>query len=325
MDYQQHLQTTEQITKDIKPLAEGTYCHNVLNGVGQFASAYEIPEGYSQPVLVSATDGVGTKLKLAQQYNYLDQIGIDLVAMCVNDLITSGADPLYFLDYYATGKFDQEQIKTVISGVSDGCHMAGCALTGGETAELKGMLPEDIFDIAGFATGIVEKSKILGPHRVQRGDSLIGLASNGIHSNGYTLVSPLLQGLNLKYYADLVADVLKPTRIYVKPVQALLRKVDIHAIAHITGGGFTGNMPRVLPQGLNAEIDFDTWERPKVFSWIQWMTKLKELQMLSTFNCGIGMVLALRKKDVKTALHTLDEMEVEAYEIGRVRAMEPVK
>ena len=312
----------------IKPHARRTQRPGVLGGLGGFGALFELPlDRYRQPVLVSGTDGVGTKLKLALELNRHDTIGIDLVAMCVNDVLVVGAEPLFFLDYYATGKLNVEVAATVIKGIADGCEQAGAALVGGETAEMPGMYQGDDYDLAGFCVGVVEKSKIIDPNRVQVGDVLLGLASSGPHSNGYSLIRKILavsgEPLDQPLASATLSDaLLAPTRIYVKPILQLLAQVDIHAIAHITGGGLTENLPRVLPANTKAEINVASWRRPAIFRWLQQRGNVSDAEMWRTFNCGVGLVVCVAPDVVDTALTLLRGTGEMAWRLGEITAGE---
>ncbi|WP_170449878.1 phosphoribosylformylglycinamidine cyclo-ligase [Ruegeria arenilitoris] len=282
----------------IKPAAKRTNRPGVMSGLGGFGALFDLKgAGYSDPILVGATDGVGTKLRIAIDTGVVDGVGIDLVAMCVNDLICQGAEPLFFLDYFATGKLDTETAARIIEGIAEGCVRSGCALIGGETAEMPGMYPDGDFDLAGFAVGAMERGGDL-PAGVQAGDVLLGLASDGVHSNGYSLVRKLVQISGLGWDADspfcdgpLGEALLTPTRLYVKPALAAIRAGGVHALAHITGGGLTENLPRVLPDDLGAQIDLNAWDLPPVFRWMAETGGIAEAEMLKTFNCGIGMIV----------------------------------
>lgn len=312
----------------IKPLAAATFRPGVLTGLGGFGALFELPIGrYRQPVLVSGTDGVGTKLKLAIELGRHDGIGIDLVAMCANDILVAGAEPLFFLDYYATGRLDVEIATAVVAGIARGCELAGCALTGGETAEMPGMYAEGEYDLAGFCVGIVEKDELLTAERVQPGDALIALASSGPHSNGYSLIRKVLAVSRADLGAPLDGvplgeRLLAPTRIYVKPVLALMRERPVHAMAHITGGGLTENLPRVLPPGVQAVIDLDSWHRPAVFGWLQAAGGIAEAEMLRTFNCGVGLVLCVAAEDAERVCTRLAELGEQAWAVGRIEPTE---
>ncbi len=295
----------------IKPAAKRTNRPGVMSGLGGFGALFDLKAaGYEDPILVGATDGVGTKLRIAIDTGVVDGVGIDLVAMCVNDLICQGAEPLFFLDYFATGKLDTDTAARIIEGIAEGCAQSGCALIGGETAEMPGMYPDGDFDLAGFSVGAMERGADL-PDGVQAGDVLLGLASNGVHSNGYSLVRKLVEISGLGWEADspfsdgtLGESLLTPTRLYVKPALAAIRAGGVHALAHITGGGLTENLPRVLPEGLGAEIDLDAWDLPTVFGWMAETGGIAEAEMLKTFNCGIGMIVvcAADQADALTAL-----------------------
>ncbi len=315
------------LVERIKPAAARTQRPEVLGGLGGFGALFELPVGrYQQPVLVSTTDGVGTKLRLAFAHDSHDTIGIDLVAMCVNDLIVQGAEPLLFLDYYATGRLNVDIAARVIQGIARGCEEAGCALVGGETAEMPGMYQQEEYDLAGFAVGMVDKSKLIDGSAVRAGDAILGLASSGPHSNGYSLIRKILEHSQ----ADLAQTVmpgislrealLRPTRIYVNPLLTLLAAQPVAAMAHITGGGLTENLPRVLPKGMRAVIDPHAWERPAVFSWLQQAGNVPEAEMWRTFNCGIGMCVVLAQAHVSTAQALLAAHDVPSYVIGEIQA-----
>jgi phosphoribosylformylglycinamidine cyclo-ligase len=310
----------------IKPIAKATRRPGVLDSIGGFGALFEVPtDRYQHPVLVSGTDGVGTKLKLAMELTKHDTIGIDLVAMCVNDLIVAGAEPLYFLDYYATGHLSLDMAEDVIKGIGEGCQQAGAALVGGETAEMPGMYEGDDYDLAGFCVGVVEKTKILDGSKVAEGDVLIGLASSGPHSNGYSLIRKIIEvsGADLSkdfHGRPLGETLLAPTRIYVKPLLALLAEVDVHALAHITGGGLLENLPRVMPEGTQAVIDSSAWQRPAVFDWLQEKGNVDTQEMYRTFNCGVGMVVCVAASDVEQALAILSEQGETAAVIGTIES-----
>lgn len=288
------------LVERIKPAAKRTARPGVMSGLGGFGALFDLKgAGFVDPVLVAATDGVGTKLRIAIDTGHVDGVGIDLVAMCVNDLVCQGAEPLFFLDYFATGKLDTDTAARVIEGIAEGCVLSGCALIGGETAEMPGMYPAGDFDLAGFAVGAMERGTEL-PAGVAEGDVLLGLASDGIHSNGYSLVRKLVEVSGLGWDADcpwadgsLGAALLTPTRLYVKQALAAVTAGGVHALAHITGGGLTENLPRVLPETLGAEIDLTSWTLPAVFQWLAQTGGMSEAEMLKTFNCGIGMILAV--------------------------------
>ena len=316
------------LVERIKPLAAATVRPGVLAGLGGFGALFELPwANYRQPVLVSGTDGVGTKLKLALMLGRHETVGIDLVAMCANDILVAGAEPLFFLDYYATGRLDLEVATAVIKGIAKGCELAGCALAGGETAEMPGMYAQGDYDLAGFCVGIAEKDALLRPERVMPGDVLIGLASSGPHSNGYSLIRKIIEvsaadlGQDLEG-APLAERLIAPTRIYVKPVLGLMQAVEVHAMAHITGGGLTENLPRVLPEGARAVVDLTSWQRPAVFGWLQATGGVPDVEMLRTFNCGVGMVLCVASEDVELTCELLDRAGESAWVIGRIAEAE---
>ncbi|HEU5284538.1 MAG TPA: phosphoribosylformylglycinamidine cyclo-ligase, partial [Burkholderiales bacterium] len=300
----------------------------VLAGIGGFGALFEVPKRYRNPVLVSGTDGVGTKLKLAFELNRHDTVGIDLVAMSVNDILAQGAEPLFFLDYYACGKLDVDVATAVVGGIARGCEMAGCALIGGETAEMPGMYPPGEYDLAGFAVGVVEKERIIDGARIQSGDALIGLASSGAHSNGYSLIRRILKearpDLSSDFHGRSLADtILAPTRIYVKPVMDLMAVVEVKGLAHITGGGLVENVPRILDAGLAAHIERSAWPRPPLFDWLQGQGGVADAEMHRVFNCGIGMVVAVADADAARALQLLTDGGELAWRIGRVHARAP--
>jgi len=302
----------------IKPFAKRTMRPEVLAGIGGFGALCELPKKYKQPVLVAGTDGVGTKLKLAFQLHKHDTVGIDLVAMSVNDVLVQGAEPLFFLDYFACGKLDNKVATSVVKGIAEGCEMAGCALVGGETAEMPGMYPEGEYDLAGFCVGVVEKDRILDGRSIVPGDVLLGLASSGPHSNGYSLVRKIIGEEHLA--SDLADSLMEPTRIYVKPILKLLAGFPVKGLAHITGGGLVGNVPRILPKGTKAVIAKKSWPRPQIFSWLQQTGNVAEEEMFRVFNCGIGMVVCVPADEVATAKLLLKREGELAYEIGRVES-----
>ncbi len=308
----------------IKPHAKRTLRPGVLGGLGGFGALFELPlDRYRQPVLVSGTDGVGTKLKLALELNRHDTIGVDLVAMCVNDVLVVGAEPLFFLDYYATGQLEVEVAVAVIKGIADGCALAGAALVGGETAEMPGLYQDGDYDLAGFCVGVVEKARMIDGGKVQPGDALLGLASSGPHANGYSLVRKILavSGVDLDQpFAGqtLGETLLTPTRIYVKSILKLLEQVEIRAIAHITGGGLTENLPRVLPVNTKAVIDLSSWERPAIFQWLQQQGGVAETEMRRTFNCGVGLVVCVAAEVVEKTLALLRESGETAWLLGYI-------
>jgi len=313
------------LVERIKGVTKRTHRPEVMGGLGGFGALCQIPAGYRQPVLVAGTDGVGTKLRLAMDLGKHDTVGIDLVAMCVNDLIVQGAEPLFFLDYYATGKLDVDTAAAVVSGIGAGCELAGCALIGGETAEMPGMYEGEDYDIAGFCVGVVEKSEIIDGSQVAAGDALIALASSGPHSNGYSLVRKILEVSAAdpqQPFADATLGdaLLAPTRIYVKPVLELIKQCDIHALSHITGGGFWENIPRVLPQGAKAVIDASSWQWPEIFNWLQQQGNVETKEMYRTFNCGVGMVIALPQAQAEQAIRLLNDAGETAWQIGSIAA-----
>ncbi|WP_370209507.1 phosphoribosylformylglycinamidine cyclo-ligase [Salipiger bermudensis] len=309
----------------IKPAAKRTNRAGTRSGLGGFGALFDLKAaGYTDPVLVAATDGVGTKLRIAIDTGHLDGVGIDLVAMCVNDLVCQGAEPLFFLDYFATGKLDTESAARVIEGIAEGCVRSGAALIGGETAEMPGMYPAGDFDLAGFAVGAMERGSDL-PAGVTEGDVLLGLASDGVHSNGYSLVRKLVEVSGLGWDADcpwaegsLGAALLTPTRLYVKQALAAVRAGGVHALAHITGGGLTENLPRVLPEGMGAEISLDAWELPPVFKWMAETGGIAPAEMLKTFNCGVGMVLAVDASRAEAIAELLRAEGETVYTLGTV-------
>jgi len=310
----------------IKGVVKQTRRPEVMGGLGGFGALCALPQKYREPILVSGTDGVGTKLRLAMDLKRHDTIGIDLVAMCVNDLVVQGAEPLFFLDYYATGKLDVDTATSVISGIAEGCKQSGCALVGGETAEMPGMYHGEDYDVAGFCVGVVEKSEIIDGSKVQPGDALIALGASGPHSNGYSLVRKILEVSNTDPTTTLLegkplADhLLAPTKIYVKSVLELIAKVEVHAIAHLTGGGFWENIPRVLPEGMQANIDESSWQWPAIFNWLQQAGNVSRHEMYRTFNCGVGMVIALPESAVEEAIALLTAAGEKAWKIGKLTA-----
>jgi len=310
----------------IKPLARKTMREGVLGGIGGFGALFEVPKRYREPVLVSGTDGVGTKLRLAFELDRHDTVGQDLVAMSVNDILVQGAESLFFLDYFACGKLHVETAAAVVGGIATGCELAGCALIGGETAEMPGMYPDGEYDLAGFAVGVVEKSRIIDGSTIRPGDVVLGLASSGAHSNGYSLVRKIIErsrpDLNAPFDGErTLADVvMMPTRIYVRQVLQLMRKVDVKGMAHITGGGLLENVPRVLPDRTVAELEKAAWPRPKLFDWLQAEGNVAENEMHRVFNCGIGMVIVVAAADAEHAMVELKAAGEAVYRIGRIRA-----
>ena len=320
------IEAGNQLVEAIKPIAKSTFRPGVMSGLGGFGAMFELPlDRYQQPVLVSGTDGVGTKLKLAMQMNKHDSIGIDLVAMCVNDIIVQGAEPLFFLDYYATGKLDSSQATDVIRGIGKGCEQAACALIGGETAEMPGMYQVGDYDLAGFCVGIAEKSRLIDGQSVKAGDAVIGIASSGLHSNGYSLARKIVATVN----ADLESEfdgrtlgeaLLEPTRIYVKSLLPLMQQSLVKAAAHITGGGLLENLPRVLPEHTQAEIDLKLIPLPPLFQWLQAQGNVALEEMYRTFNCGVGMCVVVAETNVESVLNQLNQASENAQLIGRIEA-----
>lgn len=308
----------------IKPVAKRTQREGCISGLGGFGALFQVPQNYKEPILVSGTDGVGTKLKLAFDLNRHDTIGIDLVAMCVNDVIVQGAEPLFFLDYFATGKLTPDVAAQVVKGIGEGCVQANAALIGGETAEMPGMYKSGEYDLAGFCVGAVEKSEIIDGTKVKAGDKLIGLASTGAHSNGYSLVRkvidtydvPLDTQIDGKSLADVV---LAPTKIYVRSILSLMKKVDVHALAHITGGGIPGNLDRVLPDDCHAIVDESSWEWPALFTWMMKTANIERSEMYRTFNCGIGMILVVDEADAEQSIKLLSEAGETAFVVGEIK------
>jgi phosphoribosylformylglycinamidine cyclo-ligase len=315
----------DALVERIKPLAKRTMRPEVLTGIGGFGALVEISKKFKEPVLVSGTDGVGTKLRLAFELNRHNTVGIDLVAMSVNDILVQGAEPLFFLDYFATGKLSLDTAEAVIAGIATGCEQAGCALIGGETAEMPGMYPDGEYDLAGFAVGVVEKSKVIGGVDIVPGDVVLGLASSGAHSNGYSLVRKLIDvsgiGLKSDFHGQPFADVvMAPTRIYVKPLLALIASLPVKGMAHITGGGLTGNLPRCLPEGVAARVDANSWTRAPLFSWLQQAGNVTPEEMLRTFNCGIGMCVVVAASDAAAAMAQLQASGETVWQIGEIVA-----
>ena len=318
-----------ELVERIKPHVKRTTRPEVIGGLGGFGALCALPSKYKEPILVSGTDGVGTKLRLAIDLKKHDTIGIDLVAMCVNDLVVQGAEPLFFLDYYATGRLEVDVASDVVKGIAEGCVQSGCALVGGETAEMPGMYHAGDYDLAGFCVGVVEKSKIIDGSKVQAGDALIALGSSGPHSNGYSLIRKVIDVAGVNPATEQLAgkalgdQLLAPTRIYVKSVLELIEKVDVHAIAHLTGGGFWENIPRVLPDNTKAVIDEKSWEWQPVFKWLQEKGNIDSYEMYRTFNCGVGMVIALPQADVEKALNLLCQAGENAWLIGQIESLNP--
>ncbi|MGB2924159.1 MAG: phosphoribosylformylglycinamidine cyclo-ligase [Limnothrix sp.] len=330
MDYQQagvDIKAGRSFVQTIKDNVESTYRPGVLGGLGGFGGCFEIPAGYRQPVLISGTDGVGTKLKIAHQTNQHHTVGIDLVAMCVNDILTSGAEPLFFLDYLATGKLEPEQLANVVGGIVEGCKQSGCALLGGETAEMPGFYQLGEYDLAGFCVGIVEKSDILDGSKVEVGDVAIALSSSGVHSNGFSLVRKIIELNNLDWSATPTAFdgktlgeiFLTPTQIYVKIIQAALKaEMDIHAMAHITGGGLPENLPRCLQPEQSIKVDTQAWEIPTTFQWLQTMGDVPAAAMWDTFNMGVGFVVIVPAAKAAESLQWFVAQDIQAFRLGEV-------
>jgi phosphoribosylformylglycinamidine cyclo-ligase len=317
----------DALVEAIKPLAKRTMREGVLGGIGGFGGLFEISKKFKEPVLVSGTDGVGTKLKLAFELNRHDTVGIDLVAMSVNDILVQGAEPLFFLDYFACGKLDVATATAVVSGIAKGCEESGCALLGGETAEMPGMYPDGEYDLAGFAVGAVEKSQIIDGSKIVPGDVVLGLASSGIHSNGYSLVRKIIQvaqpDLEADFHGRKLADVLMaPTRLYVKPLLALMAAMEVKGLVHITGGGLVENIPRVLADNLTAVLDAKSWTMPPLFQWLQQHGGVADAEMHRVFNCGIGMTVIVAKENADAAMAQLQAAGETVYRIGEIRARE---
>jgi len=330
MDYRQagvDVEAGRAFVDKIRSLVNSTQRPEVIGGLGGFSGFFEIPTGYKEPVLVSGTDGVGTKLKIAHEMNCHNTVGIDLVAMCVNDVLTSGAEPLFFLDYLATGKLDQEQLTEVVAGITAGCRMAGCTLLGGETAEMPGFYPPGVYDLAGFSVGVVEKSQLLSGSRVKIGDVAIGLASQGVHSNGFSLVRKIISDGGFNWSdrpkelggKSLGEVLLTPTQIYVKPVLAARQAgIEIHGMAHITGGGLPENLPRCLGSGQSIEVNLDSWPILTIFEWIAAAGQVSAKSMFETFNMGIGFVVLVNPEQVLDTIKWFKSQDIAAYAIGKV-------
>ena len=318
----------DALVEAIKPFAKRTLRPEVLAGIGGFGALCRIPKKYRQPVLVSGTDGVGTKLRLAFQLGKHDTVGIDLVAMSVNDVLVQGAEPLFFLDYFACGRLDNRVAADVIKGIARGCGLAGCSLIGGETAEMPGMYPEGEYDLAGFCVGVVEKKRIIDGRSIKPGDVVLGLASSGAHSNGYSLIRRILETANPDLRSDFhgrtFGDVLlEPTRIYVKPVLALLKKLRVKGLVHVTGGGLVENLPRVLPAKVGAAISRSSWEVPPLFRWLQREGRVADEEMLRVFNCGIGMAVIVAEESANAAQRALTAAGEAVFRIGRIEPRKP--
>ncbi|MBT8541471.1 phosphoribosylformylglycinamidine cyclo-ligase [Polynucleobacter paneuropaeus] len=316
----------DDLVDRIKPLAKKTMREGVLAGIGGFGALFELPKRYKEPVLVSGTDGVGTKLRLAFEWNRHDTIGQDLVAMSVNDILVQGAEPLFFLDYFACGKLTVDTAATVVGGIAKGCELAGCALIGGETAEMPGMYPPGEYDLAGFAVGAVEKSKIINGSTIVPGDVVIAIASSGAHSNGYSLVRKIIERAGAKPTDDLeglpLGDVvMAPTEIYVKPLLKLIDELNVKGMAHITGGGLVDNVPRVLPENIQAVLHRDSWQMPALFRWLQMKGGVADAEMVRVFNCGIGMVVIISPEQADAAIQSLAKQGLKAWVVGEVREL----
>ena len=315
----------EALVDRIKGAVKRTTRKEVMGGLGGFGAMCQIPAGYKEPVLVSGTDGVGTKLRLAIDLHRHDTVGIDLVAMCVNDIVVQGAEPLFFLDYYATGKLDVDVAAAVVTGIADGCELSGCSLVGGETAEMPGMYHQGDYDIAGFCVGVVEKADIIDGSKVKAGDQIIALASSGPHSNGFSLIRKILEVSGqtpdtLLAGKPLADHLMAPTRIYVKNLLALIKTLPVHALCHITGGGFWENIPRVLPANTKAVCREDSYQWPAIFNWLQQQGNVTRHEMYRTFNCGVGMIVVVDSKDLATALQFLQDAGETAWHLGEIQA-----
>ncbi|PPC93923.1 MAG: phosphoribosylformylglycinamidine cyclo-ligase [Methylotenera sp.] len=319
------MEAGDALVEQIKPFAKRTMRPEVLGGIGGFGSLFEMPKKFKNPVLVSGTDGVGTKLKLAFELNKHDTVGIDLVAMSVNDILVQGAEPLFFLDYFACGKLEVGTAAQVIKGIAEGCEQSGCALVGGETAEMPGMYPAGEYDLAGFAVGCVDKDRIINGTTIAEGDAVLGLASSGAHSNGYSLIRKLIANSGIDFESDFHGRkfkdvVMAPTKIYVKSLLKLIESLPVKGMAHITGGGITENIPRVLPAGLTAEIKAGSWDMPPLFTWLKAQGNITDTEMYKTFNCGIGMAVIVAQEHVATAKALLQSNGEAVFEIGTIRA-----
>lgn len=330
MDYQEagvDVEAGRSFITQIKQDVESTYRSGVLGKLGGFGGCFQLPTGYREPVLVSGTDGVGTKLKIAQELDSHDTVGIDLVAMCVNDILTNGAEPLFFLDYVATGKLNSQQLTQVVKGIAEGCRLSGCALLGGETAEMPGFYQLGEYDLAGFCVGIVEKSRLINGSQIKAGDVAIALASSGVHSNGFSLVRKIMEIKGLAWHdtpeilqgKSLGAELITPTRIYVQPILQLLQQgIEVRGMAHITGGGLPENLPRCLPENCSLKIDLASWDVPPIFQWLAETGNVEPAAMLNTFNMGIGFVLIVAPQQVDSTLNWFKSTEIPAYQIGEV-------
>jgi phosphoribosylformylglycinamidine cyclo-ligase len=319
------IEAGDALVEQIKPFAKRTMRPEVMGSIGGFGSLFAMPKKFKEPVLVSGTDGVGTKLKLAFQLNKHDTVGIDLVAMSVNDILVQGAEPLFFLDYFACGKLEVGTAAAVIKGIAEGCEQSGCALVGGETAEMPGMYPAGEYDLAGFAVGCVDRANIIDGKNISAGDIVLGLASSGAHSNGYSLIRKLIEKSGIDMESDFHGRkfkdvVMAPTKLYVKSILQLLEAMPVKGMAHITGGGITENVPRVLPEGLTAEINAKSWELPPLFKWLQAQGNIANLEMYKTFNCGIGMAVIVSPENAEKAKEMLALAGETVYQIGKIRA-----
>jgi phosphoribosylformylglycinamidine cyclo-ligase len=321
------MEAGDALVEQIKPYAKRTMRPEVMGGIGGFGSLFAMPKKFKEPVLVSGTDGVGTKLKLAFELNKHDTVGIDLVAMSVNDILVQGAEPLFFLDYFACGKLEVGTAAAVIKGIAAGCEESGCALVGGETAEMPGMYPAGEYDLAGFAVGCVDKANIIDGSTIVAGDVVLGLASSGAHSNGYSLIRKLIEKSGIDFESDFHGRkfkdvVMAPTKLYVKSILALLETMPVKGMAHITGGGITENIPRVLPEGLTAEVRASSWELPPLFQWLQVQGNIAPTEMYKTFNCGIGMAVIVAAENAQKAQELLASKGETVYQIGVIRAQQ---
>jgi phosphoribosylformylglycinamidine cyclo-ligase len=324
----------ESFVSEIAKIARATFRPEVLSGIGGFAGLFKAPDRYREPILVASADGVGTKLKLAAQLGRYDTVGIDCVAMVVNDLVVQGAEPLVFLDYLAMGRLERKIAEEALRGIAEGCRRASCALLGGETATMPGVYPEGEVELVGFGVGVVERERVIDGSTIGEGDAVIGIGSNGVHSNGYSLVRTIVeQGVaagsldllaqNDELNGSLASALLAPTRIYVKPVLNLMRDFEIRGLVHVTGGGFEGNVPRVLPKGVRARIDLDAWPRPPIFGWLQRAAEIEESEMLRVFNCGIGMIAIVPREQAGEVLERLQGLGERAYRIGAIERRQP--
>jgi len=319
------IEQADELIHSIKSIAKRTHRPGVIAGIGGFGALFEIPAGYQQPVIVSGTDGVGTKLKLAIELHKHDTIGIDLVAMCVNDILTLGAEPLFFLDYFATGKLNNEQAKAILTGIGRGCELAGAALIGGETAEMPGMYHDDDYDLAGFCVGVVEKAKIIDGSKIKAGDIILALASSGPHSNGYSLIRKVIERGHYRLdqafeNSTLGETFLTPTRIYVKSISHLLKKIPVLGLAHITGGGLLENIPRILPSNTQAHLDIESWTWPRIFQWLQEEGNIALAEMFRTFNLGVGMIAVVSSEHATEALKILNAEGEKAWQVGTIES-----